>query len=58
MRTANKKRLYCSGCKATSTFIKSDRGYCCAGDRATNREGCGKSLKPVEGVLTNPKSKI
>jgi hypothetical protein len=35
--------LYCSGCRATSSFIKTDRGYHCIGNPPV-RPGCDKIL--------------
>jgi hypothetical protein len=42
-----KLTCYCSGCRATSTFIRIEQrgGWVCIGDSATRREGCGKCLK-------------
>jgi hypothetical protein len=42
----NRLTLYCSRCRATSTFVRIEqRGWVCIGDAPTQREGCGKRLQ-------------
>jgi hypothetical protein len=42
----NRLTLYCSRCRATSTFVRIEQcGWVCIGDAHTQREGCGKRLQ-------------